>query len=574
MTINWKIAGKAGEGIAATSFLMSKTCQQAGLFLFEYSEYPSLIRGGQTSGQVHASSTPVHAQKKEIDILIAMNEASLAAHLDEVTQKTRILLDTKDQKIDFSKYPKLHQSQCIFIPSDDIAREATGKSLASNMVFLAISCYLLGLNQDALHTAIGVFFAKKGEAIITSNRRAAEMGLEHFQKLGIPAMYPSEVVQKQPTYLISGSEAIGFGALAAGVGYYSAYPMTPASTLMTFLADAQKNHPLVVRHAEDEIAAINNALGASFAGVRAMTGTAGGGFALMVEAVSLAGVTELPLVAVIGGRPGPATGLPTWTSQTDLLYVIYSGHGEFPKVVLTPGNLAECFALTKLAFTIAEKYHTQCYIIADKLLLESRATVLQSEIQTTDTIERLSFAADPLPQDNSYRRFLDNQEGYSPRSIPGQPNGLQLTNSYEHDTYGWATEDGQMAKTMVAKRLRKYKGMLDELPGPVRIGPDHARTTFVCWGSTRLVLEDSLPLLNAKDPNTANIIHLQTILPFHTDTFLSMMKDVSTSIIVEENATGQAESFIRSQCGYTFTRSIRRFDGRPLYTEDIVEGLL
>lgn len=565
MTLNWKIAGRAGEGIAATSFLMSKICQRAGLSVFEYSEYPSLIRGGHTGGQIHAGDS-VTCQKKIVDLMVVLNEQAISEHLAEFDEHTKFLVDTQDDKIDFSKYPSIKPEQIISVPMVQIAREQTGKSLASNMVALAVSCHLLGLDQSVLHDVIRSFFGRKGDEVVNENLRAVEAGFKFAsESMHQPIATSLQTATTVGTYLLNGSEAIGLGALSAGVQYFSAYPMTPASTLMTFLADATAHYPLVVKHAEDEIAAINNALGAAYSGARSMTGTAGGGFALMVEAVSLAGITELPLVALVGGRPGPATGLPTWTSQTDLTFVMAAGHGEFPKVVLTPGNLEESFSLTRLAFGVAEKYQTQVYLISDKLLLESRMTVDKTLIPAESTNERTSFAADPLPEDNSYRRFADSATGYSPRSIPGQPHGFHLANSYEHDEYGWATEDGAMTKKMVEKRMRKLDGMLTELPAPILIGPEHAALTFVCWGSTRLALEEVIKHLDA------NIIHIRTMLPFHTDAFLALATSATKLVMVEENIQRQGEMQIKKETGLTFSHRINRYDGRPLYAEEIIE---
>lgn len=575
MELNWKIAGRAGEGIAATSFLMSKICQRAGLSVFEYSEYPSLIRGGHTGGQVHAGDTPTFCQKKLVDVMVVLNEDAIAQHLSEFSDKTKFLIDTQDDHIDFGKYPSIHQDQIISVPMVQISREQTGKSLASNMVALAVSCHIFGLDQEVLHDVIHSFFGRKGDEVVSENIRAAEAGYKFsIENLKQPtANSPAspagrqQPTKKLTTYLLNGSEAIGYGALSAGVQYYCAYPMTPASTLMTFFADAQEHFPIVVKHVEDEIAAINNALGASFAGVRAMTGTAGGGFALMEEGVSLAGVTELPLVTLVGGRPGPATGLPTWTSQTDLSFVLNAGHGEFPKVVFTPGNLEECFTLTRLSFEIAEKYHTQVYIIADKLLLESKATIESTKLPSEFDNARFSFAQDPLPEDNSYRRFLDTPEGYSPRSIPGQPHGLQLTNSYEHDAYGWATEDGQTAQKMVEKRLRKHQGIIKETPPPILIGPDDAPVTFVTWGSSRLALEEVIK------QTSANIIHIRTMMPFHREEFLALTQKAHKLVMVEENIMRQGEMLIKQETGLTFDHRINRYDGRPLYAEEILEHI-
>lgn len=570
MTFNWKIAGRAGEGIAATGFMMSKLCQRHGLNVFEYSEYPSLIRGGHTSGQVLAGDTPLHSQQRLVDIMVALNEDAVALHLSDFSAQTKILIDTDDDKLDWSKYPSITASQVIHVPFVKIAREATGKSLASDMVALSASCFLLGLDIEVFYEVIRSFFGKKGDDVVNENIKAAQMGYE-FAKTNLQP--PTQNIEKKQTeqLLLTGTEAIGLGALSAGVQYFSAYPMTPTSNLMHFMAAAQHDHPLVVKHAEDEIAAINEALGAAFSGARSMTGTAGGGFALMVEAVSLAGITELPLVVVVGGRPGPATGLPTWTSQTDLQFVMHAGHGEFPRVVFTPGNLDESFKLTRLAFILAEKYQTQCYIISDKLLLESRMTGPTFANEYANT--RYSFAADPLPEDNSYQRFKVTPQGYSPRSIPGQLHGLQLTNSYEHDEHGYATEDGQMAKTMVEKRLRKLEGILAEVPEPILLGPEQADTTLVCWGSTRLVVEDVIAQMNSAKPNSVNAIHIRTMLPFKTAEFQALAKTAKRLVMIEENATHQGANQIRVETGIVFEHHINRYDGRPFYCDEVIQEI-
>jgi 2-oxoglutarate ferredoxin oxidoreductase subunit alpha len=252
---------------------------------------------------------------------------------------------------------------------------------------------------------------------------------------------------------------------------------------------------------------------------------------------------------------------------------MYAGHGEFPKIVFTPGNLEECFKITRLSFLLAEKYHTQVYIIADKLLLESRMTIESEKIPTQFTNQRYSQAQNPLPEDNSYRRFLDTPEGYSPRSVPGQPHGLQLTNSYEHDEYGYATEEGSLTKKMVEKRMRKLEGIIKEIPAPIRIGPAEADITFVCWGSTRLVLEEVLRSVNANGTNKANIIHIISMLPFKKDEFVSLTASAKKLIMVEENIGRQVELHIRKETGITFEHRINRYDGRPFYAEEIIKEL-
>lgn len=566
--INWKIGGRAGEGISAAGFIFGKTAQRSGLNVFEYGEYPSLIRGGHTTSQVHASTGPVTCQAWKLDLMVALNEESLKLHLDEFDDKTQVILDPDVTKVE-QKFPQLKSEQIISAPLNKLAREATGKSLASDVVALAISCHVLGINKDTFLGVIKDFFAKKGDEVVAENIKAAEAGFT-WTKSNVTNIKNVVVGSGASQLYMSGTDATGLGALSAGCQFYAAYPMTPTSNLMHFMAGKQDEFPLIVKHAEDEIAAINYALGASFTGVRSMTASAGGGFALMVEGVSLAAVTELPLVVVVGGRPGPATGLPTWTCQTDLSYVMHTAHGEFPRIVFTPGTLEESFKLTRLAFMLTEKYHTQAYILSDKLLLESRMTgpVFNDQYKNP----RYSFAQNPLPEDDSYRRFEDLPEGYSPRSIPGQPHGIQLTNSYEHDEHGFATEDAGMTKKMVEKRLRKWDGILKEVPPPVLLGEPGAPVTLVCWGSSKLVVEEVMRQMN-KESNKVNAIHILTMLPFKKQEFIDLAKASQKLVMIEGNALHQGARHIFDQTEIKIEHHINRYDGRPFYPEQVIEEL-
>jgi 2-oxoglutarate ferredoxin oxidoreductase subunit alpha len=279
---------------------------------------------------------------------------------------------------------------------------------------------------------------------------------------------------------------------------------------------------------------------------------------------------ETPLVICVGQRPGPATGLPTWTCQSDLQFIIRAGHGEIPRVVLTPSNTHEHFELTRFAFQLAEKYQVVVFILSDKFALES----LMSMPRPDDVYqnERLSFAPEVLPEDNSYRRFEVTEEGYSPRSIPGQPHGLSVTNSYEHDEFGYATESGEMTKIMNEKRERKIKGIAREIPQPELIGPAKADITYVSWGSTRVVLEDVVKQLSTgKEKFTANLIHIPCAWPFPKDTFFHLAASSENLVMVEANITGQMEDLIKQETGLNFHHHIRRYDGRPFYASDIIE---
>jgi len=573
-TLNWKIAGLAGEGIATTGLLFAKLAMRHGLNTFAYGEYPSLIRGGHNTLQVAVGLEPVTVQQRQVDVLLALNDDAIKLHLAELDVNSVILADKTHAQIKWENYNLT--ATVIDVPLKTISLATTQGSIAENMVALGASSALFGFKLEVLQTLIAEIFGRKGEVVVQKNQAAAAAGYSaitaqpnNLPKLNFPNITPDQPKQ----ILVSGSEAIGLGALSAGIQFYAAYPMSPSSTLLHFMAEHEKNFPLVVKHAEDEISAINQAIGASFAGARAMTASAGGGFALMVEACSLAGVAETPLVVMEAQRPGPATGLPTWTGQADLQFVLHAGHGEFPKVVIAPGDMQECFDYTRLAFELAEKYQTQVYILADKLILESAMNVTSFQAQHTN--QRLSMIAqEALPADNSYQRFADTPEGYSPRSIPGQAHGLQLTNSYEHDEHGYATEDAEMTIKMVNKRQRKLAGLILETPPPQLLGPAEAETTFVSWGSTKMVVENVLRQFNTPvNPNSVNAIHLSTLMPFPTDAFLQLTQAAKNLVMIEGNLSGQGQALIREKTGLDIPESIRRYDGRPFYAEDIIAWL-
>ncbi len=567
-SLHWKVAGRAGEGIDVTGTIFGKLCLRHGMNVFSYREYPSLIRGGHNTHQVHASFDPLTCQQEHIDLLIALNEESIALHLKELNEHSVVFCEAIVDGYDYKKYESCGATFYDF-PMANLSREETGHFMAENMVSLGATAFVLGLDVEILKQVIADQFGDKGPHVVENNHKAMNRGYEYAKEHFTPirTAYPKK---ENKQILITGNQAVALGAIAGGVQFFSGYPMTPTSDVMHFLAAQQKNFPIVVKHVEDEVAAINEAIGASYTGVRAMTASATGGYALMVEGTSLAGVMETPLVICVGQRPGPATGLPTWTCQSDLQFIIRAGHGEIPRVVLTPSNTHEHFELTRFAFQLAEKYQIVVFVLSDKFALES----LMSMPRPDDIYqnERLSFAPEVLPEDNSYRRFEVTEEGYSPRSVPGQPHGLSITNSYEHDEFGYATESGEMTKIMNEKRERKMKGIAREIPQPELIGPAKADITYVSWGSTRVVLEDVVKRLSTgKEKFTANLIHIPCAWPFPKDTFFHLAASSENLVMVEANITGQMEDLIKQETGLNFHHHIRRYDGRPFYASDIIE---
>jgi 2-oxoglutarate ferredoxin oxidoreductase subunit alpha len=371
--------------------------------------------------------------------------------------------------------------------------------------------------------------------------------------------------------LIAGVDAIGFGAVASGCKFLSAYPMTPSTGIMNYLAGKEKEFGIVVEQAEDEIAAMNMALGASFAGVRAMTATSGGGFALMVEGLSLAAMTETPVVIGLGQRPGPATGLPTRTEQAELQFALYTAHGEFPRIILAPGTPEQAVFLTNKAFDLTEKYQVPAFVIFDQYLADTQWTYAEIDLKKL-VYNDYRLRADALAGLSGYKRHAYTESGVSPLAIPGESNHVVVTDSDEHDEDGHIDEDAGTRKSMVEKRiLKKLPLIRREIMPPLLYGPDKPEVVLVGWGSTFGIIKEAVDELS---PNrNVAMLHFSEIYPFpQTDRFdyLSLLNSARKTICIENNATGQFARLMRAETGYVFTSAIQRYDGRPF----TLEGLL
>ena len=546
-TFNWKIAGAAGEGIKKAGLIFAKACSKHGLAVHGYTEYPSLIRGGHNTFQVHASSEKNQSPKKKLDLLVALNQEGVDLHQDELDVNSITIFDN--------------------LPLTDLAKEAGGTPQMKNIAALGASCYLLGLSLELLNQSIIETFAKKDQSIIDLNLKIASNAYQSAKAKLPNQAHPSIAGgQSSDQLLISGNHSLALGAIAGGMKLYIAYPMTPATSILHILANATKKADITVRHAEDEIGVINMAVGAGFTGVRTMVATSGGGFSLMTEGLGLAGVTETPVVIVNAMRPGPASGMPTWTGQGDLLYMINASQDEFPRIVMTPGDPEECFNLGKLAQNLSEKYQLPTIILTDKFLGESYFTT--DKFPTEHQNQRYHLAdTTKLDNDTPFKRYQVTETGISPRTLPGQSGGVHLCNSYEHDQEGIATEESATRTEQVNKRALKMTTLINDpdLPQPVLYGPESAKTTLISWGSNKGVILEALKQL--KD---TNFIHFPLVWPFPKDQFLTLLKNVKNPITVECNANGQLNQLIRQQTGQEIKSQLLKYDGRPFFPGEIV----
>lgn len=592
---SWKIGAPAGFGVMTTGLLMAKLATRSGAHVACYAEYPSLIQGGHNTYEltVKFSSHP-YATKKIIDCLVCLNTETYALHLKRLSATSLVIFDP-------SLKLKITTGVAVPIPLAELQAGLKADKIMINTIALGASAALTGISAEVLHQLISDQFAgKKSTEVAEINQRCAKAGfdyvVEHHEDVLQPffSRYTSAAEDNPanfaPQLVMTGNEAFSLATVAADCKFYAAYPMTPTSAVLGILAAWQEQTGMVVRHSEDEIAVINSALGASFAGVRSAVGTSGGGFALMVEAVSMAGITETPVVILMGQRSGPATGMPTWTEQGDLLFTVNAGHGEFPKIVLAPGNLPEMIDMTLQAFDLADVYQIPVIILTDKFLAESHASVDKKFVE--EKIKQMPNRGKLLSQwkaeEGLYLRYQDKPDGISPRLIPGTPGAFYQANSYEHLEDTHTTEDAAERIKQVDKRARKMKTYLESADFQLPIlytfdgngvmtasNSNHAQSetpqlTLVGWGSTKTPCFAAMHDLAEKGIRVG-YLHFSHVFPLSPDKVMPFFSgDLTSFLLVENNSTAQFGQLLRQQTGVHLTQQLLKYDGRPLFREEIV----
>ncbi len=477
MDYSIKIGGEAGQGIQTVGDTLTGFFSHIGFHVFTHQDYESRVRGGHNFYQIRISDQSISASRTKIDILVAFDRESINLHESELTDAGNILYDPAGLKEVFDK-PYFLQ-----VPFTELAEKSGGSKIMANTVAVGAVIGMLGLPMGPLNDILKRTLKKKDEETLEINRVAANLGYEYTKTTCSRCAFDLAHLS-EPKLLIGANEAIGMSAIASGCKFYSAYPMTPSTGIMVYIAGKAEEYSVIVEQAEDEIAAINMALGASFAGIRSMTGTSGGGFALMVEGLSLCGITETPLVIALGQRPGPATGLPTRTEQGDLLFALHAGHGEFLRVIFAPGSPEEAFYLTNKAFDISQKYQIPVLILTDQYLADTQWTYKGFDVgRLTYNDYRLSGdEMDKLPE---YKRHAFTDNGISPRGIPGESKHCVVTDSDEHNEEGHLIEDRPTRIAMVQKRVfQKHAALLKEIEPPFFYGAEGPEIVIVGWGST------------------------------------------------------------------------------------------
>ena len=572
-----RIGGQAGQGLQTIGAVLAKLFARSGFEVFTHQDYMSRIRGGHNFYQVRFADHPISSPRNLVDILVALDKTTVAEHRDELAPGGMIIYDSGTVK------ERYEGGSFLDVPSRKIAMDTAGNRLMENTVAVGAILGMLGMGLERLEKLLAETFSRKGREIVDQNVAAARAGSAYAKEncgqcaFTVPERGVAEGAAgggAAKKMLLDGTSAVGLGALVSGCRFYSAYPMTPSTGLLTFLAAQSKKHSLVVEQAEDEIAAINMAIGASFGGVRAMTGTAGGGFALMVEGVSLAGMTETPVVIYVGQRPAPATGLPTRTEQGDLLYVLRAAHGEFPRVIMAPGTPEQAFHLTGKAFDLAEKYQVPALVISDQYLADSEWTLGDLDASGIKYHDYRLRAAD-LEKLDVYKRHAFTGTGVSPLAEPGASRHLVVTDSDEHDEEGHIIEDAETRVRMVDKRLlRKMPLIREEISPPLLHGDENAETVICGWGSTYGVMKEAVDVLGGG--RSIAMLHFSEIYPFPGTSrfdYLSLLEKAERAICIENNATSQFAHLMRAETGFEFGDRMGRFDGRPYLLDELLEKL-
>ena len=555
-TMNILIGGEAGQGLVTVGQILAKSLVRSGYSICVTQDYQSRIRGGHNTFAIRVGVDAVNAPQETIELLVALTAETVGLHRDQVSEGGLIVID---------EALHIQGDGTLTVPFSQLAADQY-----TNIAALGVCSALLGLDDEVVAQTVVDFFGKAHREVIEGNRQV--LGESYRWAIGQAVAFAKlpPIAHPPERLMMNGNEAIALGAVTAGVKFCSFYPMTPATSIALNLAGWAHEMGLVVEQAEDEIAAINMALGAAFAGAPSMVGTSGGGFALMIEGVSLAAMTETPVVIVVAQRPAPATGLPTRTEQADLELVLHAGHGEFPRAIFSPGTIEQCFELTQKALQVADRYQGPVFILTDQFLADSYRAVVPFDLDGITPVQ--PWSTEGLRFATPYRRFAITDSGVSPRLLPGLTEHLVVADSDEHTEDGHITEDLGVRQEMVQKRLKKEAGIRGEVIPPEVQGAERPDLLLVCWGSNKGSVEEAAEQLGSTGKKVATL-HFPQVWPLVPEHFMGPLQEAKEVIAVEGNATGQLARLIRRETGFHIERLVLRYDGLPITPEFILREL-
>ncbi len=570
------VGGKAGQGVLSSGAFVEKIISEMGLYTFGWTEYPSLIKGGHNATMVRVSTRPVMAPTNTTNIVIALDQVSIEMHWDEMVEGGVILYDSTLVKQEYSVEPTKDRPFFMMgVPLGEISRNIDKSLLYSNTAALGALHALLDLPTTSFESLIDKKYGRKSQKIVDNNIIAIRKAFEYVQnEFDRPQSIP--VLVEKPSskdhILMNGSQAIAYGALKAGITFSAAYPMTPATPVFDNLVKYSKEYDIVAKQAEDEISAICMTVGASYAGSRAMTMSSGGGFSLMVEALGFAGIAEIPLVVVEAMRGGPSTGLPTKTEQSDLRFIVHASQGEFPRVVLAPGDVEEAFYETQRAFNIADKYQLPVIIVSDKYLGTSQMSFSDFDLDKIKVDRGMLLKSSDELGGEEYHRFQVTKDGVSPRALPGTVGLTYKSGSDEHNELGEICEDPINRVAQMNKRMQKEKSLLVDLPKPKLYGPNNADVTLISWGSTKQACLEVIEIFKEQDISV-NVLHFIYVYPLNEKQILPMLSRLKKCVVVENNYEAQFAGMLKEYVGFVADDHLLKYNGLPFYPQEIVAYL-
>lgn len=556
---NILIGGAAGDGIETTATVLEKTLKHVGYNVFSMRDFMSRVRGGHNFNKIRFGTQAVYSHKRELDGLIAMNEESFNLHKDDLKEDGFVICDPS---------LNIEHENLIKLDFKALAKEA-GNVRAGGSVIIGAILSLYGLDLEEAKATFKDFFPDK---ILDANLNSLVAGYNSVEKT-----YDIDKGQDLSNHImINGAEAMSSGALAGNMRFYSAYPMSPATTILGFFNRVKEEANIVVEQAEDEIAAINQAIGAAAGGARAMTGSSGGGFSLMVEALGMVGVAEIPLVIANVQRPGPATGLPTRTEQSDLRFMIHASQGEFPRMVISPQNHKETYHQSQRAFDIAEKYQIPVLLLSDQFLADSSSIIPMDEM-----LDHKAYIVKPLEQDveievdenGVYKRYQYTDTGISPLKYYGDKDYLVKMGSEEHTEFGVLTESGEVRNKMVNKRAKKLELLKEELIEPLFVGDENPEILILGFGSTYASIKEAVEILNKDEDGKYAFLSFGDVFPLPTEKLLKYSNIAKKVVSIEQNFDAQFAGIVRQETLIDVKPAFLKYDGRQMDAEEIIEAL-
>ncbi len=559
------LAGAAGQGIETVADFMATVLKNTGYHVFATREFMSRIRGGTNSLQLRVSTQRRTAYRGRTDIMVPLNETAIP-HLEKYSRlDDDTLVIGEDEFV--SDRAKRNPERTVIMRFTEIAKDVGGK-IYSNTVAAGSILALFDVEDETVYEYLTERFGSKGNDVVEQNKNAYHRGVDEGKRIGSKRfavdMQPNQKIAAE--MLISGTDSVAMGAIAGGCNFIASYPMSPSTGVLVFLSQQATEFGIVVDQAEDEISAMNKGLGAWYAGARAMVTTSGGGFALMSEGLSLAGITETPMVIHLAQRPGPATGLPTRTEQGDLLHVIRTAHGDFPRIVLTPGTLEDGFFLTQRAFNLADKYQVPVFVLTDQYFVDSTSNTPVFDLSSVEVQKHITKT------EAGYQRYRLTENGISPRGIPGHGEGLVCVDSDEHDEDGHITEDLHIRVDMVQKRfMKKMQAIRKDFIMPELVGSEDYSTLVVTWGSNYHCVRE---VIEKMDGRGISMLHFKQTYPLLEDV-LEYLEQADTVVAIENNATGQFTKILRDELGFAISPDdmLLKYNGLPFAVEEIEEFL-